>query len=143
MTEKKKEQTEKDFEYEKLISDDELVYNIRMSNFIKFDKNPFRFNENGKKVDFDSNKDENGNFVLRWRNNFKNDKFFKESNSRFVEWSDGSKQLVIGTKAFNVSTESLPKKSYLFLRKEKDKHILLKSISKQLIVQSTLKRLKQ
>ncbi|KAK4395821.1 protein LEO1 [Sesamum angolense] len=60
--------------------------------------------------------------IIRWRE--------VESNARFVTWSDGSLQLLIGNEAFCISEQDAQGiKSYLFLRDEKGLKDIEKSTS--------------
>ncbi|KAL0342456.1 UNVERIFIED_CONTAM: protein LEO1 [Sesamum calycinum] len=60
--------------------------------------------------------------IIRWREVRNPDGTTSvESNARFVTWSDGSLQLLIGNEAFCISEQDAQGiKSYLFLRDEKE-----------------------
>merc|ERR1711991_1015272 len=100
-------------------------YNIRMSNFLEFE------NKECKTPSLPS-RGENGKFVLRWKTQSNGEII---SNSRFIEWSDATIQIVIGNKVFNVTNENIPRKAFVFAsNKNKFYKNILFPIEKQLII---------
>jgi len=58
---------------------------------------------------------------VRWRYNLdKNKEVYKESNTRFVKWSDGSMHLFVGKEAFGVQQQDFKDHHHLFIRQRKD-----------------------
>ena len=61
-----------------------------------------------------------------------------ESNSRLVEWSDGSFSLVIGDEVFDIRYESLPD-SGIFLKCDTELAMLKGSIDQKIFVKPTVR----
>ncbi|XP_020547954.1 protein LEO1 homolog isoform X3 [Sesamum indicum] len=74
--------------------------------------------------------------IIRWREVRNPDGTTSvESNARFVTWSDGSLQLLIGNEAFGICNQDAHDiKSYLFLRHEKESYQSQGKISRKMIV---------
>ena len=61
-----------------------------------------------------------------------------ESNSRLVEWSDGTFSLVIGDEVFDIRHESLPD-SGIFLKADTELAVLKGSIDQKIFVKPTVR----
>ena len=61
-----------------------------------------------------------------------------ESNARFVEWSDGTCQLIIGNEEFDVNWEDIPN-SGVFMKIGSEVAILKSTIDKKIFVKPNMK----
>lgn len=91
------------------------IHFVKLPNFLSVEPRPFDPNTY-EEDDEEETHDEEGRArlklkvenTIRWRERF-NDKgeFVKESNARFVRWSDGSLSLHLGSEIFNVYKQPL------------------------------------
>jgi len=59
--------------------------------------------------------------TVRWRYNLDhNQEVIRESNARFVKWSDGSMHLFVGKEAFGVQLQDFKDHHHIFIRQRKD-----------------------
>lgn len=110
-------ETRIDVEIPKISTDlGKAVHFVKLPNFLSVEPRPFDPNTYEDEIDDEETLDEEGRArlklkvenTLRWRERF-NDKgeFVKESNARFVRWSDGSLSLHLGGEIFNVYKQPL------------------------------------
>jgi len=102
------------------------VHFVKLPNFLSVETRPFDPNTYEDEIDDEETLDEEGRArlklkvenTIRWREKF-NEKgvFVKESNARFVRWSDGSLSLHLGDEIFNVERQALHgDHNHLFIR---------------------------
>lgn len=89
---------------------------MKLPNFLSVETRPFDPNTYEDEIDEEETLDEEGRArlklkvenTIRWRERFnENGVFVKESNARFVRWSDGSLSLHLGSEIFNVHKQPL------------------------------------
>lgn len=87
-----------------------------MPNFLSVETRPFDHETYEDEIDEEETLDEEGRArlklkvenTLRWKETFNNEgKVIKESNARFVKWSDGSMSLHLGSEIFDVYKQPL------------------------------------
>lgn len=120
-------ETRIDVEIPKISTDlGKSVHFVKLPNFLSVETRPFDSNTYEDEIDDEETLDEEGRArlklkvenTIRWRERF-NEKgvFVKESNARFVRWSDGSLSLHLGDEIFNVERQALHgDHNHLFIR---------------------------
>lgn len=120
-------ETRIDVEIPKITSDlGKAIHFVKLPNFLSVEPRPFDPNVYEDEIDDEETLDEEGRArlklkvenTIRWRERF-NDKgeFVKESNARFVRWSDGSLSLHLGGEIFNVYKQPLQgDHNHMFIR---------------------------
>jgi hypothetical protein len=110
-------ETRIDVEIPKITTDlGKAIHFVKLPNFLSVETRPFDPTTYEDEIDDEETLDEEGRArlklkvenTIRWRERF-NEKgvFVKESNSRFVKWSDGSMSLHLGNEIFNVYSQPL------------------------------------
>ena len=110
-------ETRIDVEIPKITTDlGKALHFVKLPNFLSVETRPFDPTTYEDEIDDEETLDEEGRArlklkvenTIRWREKF-NDKgvFIKESNARFVHWSDGSLSLHLGEEIFNVYKQPL------------------------------------
>ena len=99
-------------------------YFMKMPNFLSIGTNEYHPDHYDDEIDDDETRDPEGRAKLklrvantiRWRRPDDNDPKKVESNTRIVEWSDGTMSLYLGSEIFDISEKSMGETSHLFVR---------------------------
>lgn len=92
------------------------IHFVKLPNFLSVETRPFDHETYEDEIDEEETLDEEGRArlklkvenTLRWKESFSNEgKVIKESNARFVKWSDGSMSLHLGSEIFDVYKQPL------------------------------------
>ncbi|XP_020281212.1 another transcription unit protein isoform X2 [Pseudomyrmex gracilis] len=92
------------------------IHFVKLPNFLSVETRPFDHETYEDEIDEEETLDEEGRArlklkvenTLRWKDTFNDEgKLVKESNARFVKWSDGSMSLHLGSEIFDVYKQPL------------------------------------
>lgn len=110
-------ETRIDVEMPKITTDlGKEIHFVKLPNFLSVETRPFDTETYEDEIDEEETLDEEGRArlklkvenTIRWRNVFNDEsKLIKESNARFVKWSDGSMSLHLGSEIFDVYKQPL------------------------------------
>lgn len=102
------------------------IHFVKMPNFLSVETRPFDVDQYEDEIDEEDVMDEEGRQrlklkvgnTIRWRENYDSEgKIQRESNARFVKWSDGSMSLHLGSEIFDVYKQPLAgDHNHLFIR---------------------------
>lgn len=102
------------------------IHFVKMPNFLSVETRPFDVEQYEDEIDEEDVMDEEGRQrlklkvgnTIRWRETYdKEGKLLRESNARFVKWSDGSMSLHLGSEIFDVYKQPLAgDHNHLFIR---------------------------
>lgn len=120
-------ETKIDVEIPRIVSDlGKDVHFVKLPNFLSVETRPFEPDTYEDEIDEEETLDEEGRQrlklkvgnTIRWKEYMDADgKHVKESNSRFVKWSDGSMSLHLGSEIFDVYKQPLQgDHNHLFIR---------------------------
>jgi len=120
-------ETRIDVEIPKITTDlGKAIHFVKLPNFLSVETRPFIPANYEDEIDEEETLDEEGRQrlklkvenTIRWRERFNDEGVFvKESNARFVRWSDGSLSLHLGNEIFNVYKQPLQgDHNHLFIR---------------------------
>lgn len=110
-------ETRIDVEIPRIVTDlGKEIHFVKLPNFLSVDTRPFDTETYEDEIDEEETMDEEGrqriklkvSNTIRWRESMNNNgEMIKESNARFVRWSDGSLSLHLGNEIFDVYRQPL------------------------------------